>query len=151
MKLRATLHFFRPYLGNEISRLEFSNLLNNIKNHQSNVPIIDKIKTSTIIRSRGYVEGTELAAEIKLGREEERRIYRAECRAAFKLDMKACLKGGIFSLAQQLANKSRTNILGIENQGNSLSTTLVKKRLFKPQAYFLALISSLGYTFIKKL
>lgn len=150
MKLRSAFHLFRPYSGNEIGRIEFSDLLNNIKNHQNNLSIFEKNKPNIITISRGYAEDSELVAAIKSGREEERRIYRAECKAAFKLDMEACLKGGIFSLAQQLANKSGANILGIESQDSSASTKLIKKKLFKPQAHFVALISDLGYNFIKK-
>ncbi|EPI2105771.1 hypothetical protein ACS5F0_001524 [Providencia rettgeri] len=52
------------------------------------------------------------------------------------------MKGGIFSLAQQLANRSRQNILAIDDQSNIPGA---RKKLFQPQTRIVAFISALGY------
>lgn len=122
----------------QISQSELKDVLNNIKNHPTKTP---KPKSITIQIPNDYANDFEVLA-IRACRHEERRIYREECNTAFKLKVQNSMKGGIFSLAQQLANKSGKNILAIDD---SEDLNYPKRKLFKPQPHLLMLVSSLGY------
>ncbi|MEX6209309.1 hypothetical protein AB6G58_03025 [Providencia huaxiensis] len=59
--------------------------------------------------------------------------------------------GGIFSCAQQLANKSRLNVIGIK--GEYISTSADNRQqqvLFRPQNKLLRIISKLGNLLLSK-
>ncbi|MEX0422891.1 hypothetical protein KDV38_03995 [Providencia rettgeri] len=125
----------------KISQFEFVEILNSIKNHSTQKPEYVGNRSATTQYPYKYFDGSELQA-IKACRQEERRIYREKCQAAFKFNRQNSMKGGIFSLAQQLANRSRKNILAIDNQEN---ISVSRKKLFQPQKGIVACISALGY------
>ncbi|MCK9788237.1 MULTISPECIES: hypothetical protein [Providencia] len=125
----------------KISQFELVEILNSIKSHSTRKPEYVKSRSVTIQYPYKYFDGSELQA-IKASRQEERRIYREKCQTAFKFNQQNSMKGGIFSLAQQLANRSRQNILAIDNQDN---ITFSRKKLFQPQTRIVACISALGY------
>ncbi|MBO1916245.1 hypothetical protein J4727_11100 [Providencia rettgeri] len=81
---------------------------------------------------------------IKAYRQEERRIYREECSAAFKFKTHNGMKRGIFSLAQQLANKSGENILAMDPSLTQPS----QRKLFRPQTAIYRLYQRTGYTLL---
>lgn len=145
MRTRNTPTILNNYTESQrkVSLIEFNNMLSEIKNHSINNPKEFKAKSIIITIPKNYSDDFEMLA-IKACRQEERRIYREECSAAFKLKMHNGMKRGIFSLAQQLANKSGENILAIDNHPDLIVT---KRKLFRPQPPFLAFISALGYTF----
>ncbi|HDN2513413.1 TPA: hypothetical protein P1K35_003638 [Providencia rettgeri] len=123
----------------KISQVELNHILNNIKNHriQNQKNIGNSCVSTQLIHKYSDV------IVLKEYRNEERRIYRDECNAAFKFTRDNCMKGSFFSLAQQLANQSGENILAMDDKLNS---TFSKKKLFRPQPPFIAFISALGYT-----
>ncbi|WP_369308965.1 hypothetical protein [Providencia rettgeri] len=125
----------------KISQTELKQVLNHIKNHPVQVP---KPKSIALQISEDDSDDLALLA-VRAYRQEERRIYREECNAAFKFKVQNSMKGGIFSLAQQIANKSGKNILAIDNVDNS---SYPKRKLFKPHPPLLRLISSLGYSLL---
>ncbi|EKT58777.1 hypothetical protein [Providencia rettgeri] len=125
----------------KISQFELIEVLNSIKGHCTKKPEYVENRSIAIQYPYKYFEGSELQA-IKACRQEERRIYREKCQAAFKFKRQNSMKGGIFSLAQQLANRSRQNILAIDDQSN---TSGAKKKLFQPQTRVITVISALGY------
>ncbi|ENR5390285.1 TPA: hypothetical protein KEY68_003171 [Providencia rettgeri] len=128
----------------KISQFELVEILNNIKGHCAKNPEYVENKSIATQYPYKYFDGSELHA-IKAYRQEERRIYREKCQTAFKFKRQNSMRGGIFSLAQQLANRSRQNILAIDNQSNISGT---RKKLFQPQTRIVAFISALGYAIV---
>lgn len=125
----------------KISQFELVEILNRIQNHNTKKPEYIESESVASQYPYKYFDGSELQA-IKACRQEERRIYREKCQAAFKFKRQNSIKGGIFSLAQQLANRSRQNILAIDDQSNIPGA---RKKLFQPQTRIVAFISALGY------
>ncbi|MEY0541816.1 hypothetical protein AB7318_04435 [Providencia rettgeri] len=142
IKNSSTILNYHSEPQRKISPIEFNNILNDIKNHCINSPKELKARSITISIPKSYSDDFEMLA-IKAYRQEERRIYREECSAAFKFKTHNGMKRGIFSLAQQLANKSGENILAMDPQPHA---ALPKRKLFRPQPPFIAFISALGYT-----
>lgn len=143
MRIKNASTILNCYLGSQrkISPIEFNNILNDIKNHSISRPKELKTRSITISIPKSYSDDLEILA-IKACRQEERRMYREECSAAFKFKMHGGMKRGIFSLAQQLANKSGENILAMDSEPHIITP---KRKLFRPQSPFIALISALGY------
>ncbi|HHE6469653.1 TPA: hypothetical protein ACPFI9_002191 [Providencia rettgeri] len=143
-KNSSTILSYHSESQRKISPIEFNNLLNDIKNHSVSFPRESKARSITISIPKNYSDDFEMLA-IKACRQEERRIYREECSAAFKFKTHNGMKRGIFSLAQQLANKSGENILAMDPQPHA---ALAKRKLFRPQPPLIAFISALGYAIV---
>ncbi|QKJ50553.1 hypothetical protein G9396_03600 [Providencia rettgeri] len=128
----------------KISQFELIEILNSIKSNCTKKPEYVENRSIATQYPYKYLDGSELQA-IKAYRQEERRIYREKCQTAFKFKRQNSMKGGFFSLAQQLANRSRQNILAIDNQSHISGA---RKKLFQPQTRVVAFISALGYAIV---
>ncbi|MDK3007575.1 hypothetical protein QPK77_06380 [Providencia rettgeri] len=74
-----------------------------------------------------------------------------EWKKAYLIRQSYTANGGIFSCAQQLANKSRLNVIGIK--GEYISTSADNRQqqvLFRPQNKLLRIISKLGNLLLSK-
>ncbi|MBQ0268172.1 MULTISPECIES: hypothetical protein [Providencia] len=131
-----------PTLAHKTSQSGLASILNDIKNHKIKHPQHIENKSISPLFSSKYLGDFEIQA-IRAYRQEERRIYREKCQKAFKFKAHNSLCGGMFSLAQQLANRSGENILAIID--NPANMSIARKKLFQPQTGLLTYISALGY------
>ncbi|EOV8086271.1 hypothetical protein ACOMXT_000045 [Providencia rettgeri] len=138
----ATSPSSHPTLVHKTSQSELTSILNNIKNHKVKYSQHIEEKPISPLFPCKYLGDFEMQA-IRAYRQEERRIYREKCQKAFRFKAHSSLCGGMFSLAQQLANRSGENILAIID--NPANTSIVRKKLFQPQTGLLTYISALGY------
>lgn len=78
-------------------------------------------------------------------------FVRTEQQNAYPLRQSYTANGGIFSYAQQLANKSRANVVGVK--GEYIRSSEENKQqyiLFRPQTKLLEIISNFGNYFLSK-
>lgn len=137
--------------------------LRNIYNHQNAFPAPKKpasietdlnqlnchqLKTNKI-KLKDTKEYKQLVSDTR--QQVQKEFTRKEWESAYSIQKSYTANGGFFSYAQQLANRSGSNVIGVK--GEYISATERNKQqylLFRPQPKLLELTSNLGNYFLSK-
>ncbi|MEQ5038746.1 hypothetical protein ABN115_06935 [Providencia rettgeri] len=136
-------HITRPCTTEQGKVSELVLQLGRIYNHQNAFPAPQK-PTSVEIALKSRNSHSLKNNQKKLERT-------SEWKKAYLVRQSYTANGGIFSYAQQLANKSRFNVVGIK--GEYISTSADNRQqqvLFRPQNKLLRIISKLGNLLLSK-
>ncbi|WP_419210334.1 hypothetical protein ABRP32_01050 [Providencia manganoxydans] len=157
-RLFFTLHISRPCStrkGSESS--ELVQQLRKIYNHSQAFPLPKKpeyieIDLSKLIGEKPENPKLEKTAAYKklvadTQREIDEKYVQGMWKNAYDLKNSYSANGGTFSYAQNIANKSGNNVIGIKGEISSPTPTKV---LFKPQGKLQSILSNLGNFILSK-
>lgn len=156
-------HITRPCTTKQGKVSELVLQLRRIHNHQNAFPTpqkptsvkiaLESLNTHPLKNNPKKLEQTpeykKLVSEAR--KESQTAFTEQEWKKAYLVRQSYTSNGGIFSYAQQLANKSRFNVVGIK--GEYISTSVDNRQqqvLFRPQNNLLRIISKLGNLLLSK-
>lgn len=165
MKVASFLlaHVLRPSPTKQEKVSELVQQLRKIHNHQSAFPTPKKpdnieidlsqldyppLKTNKI-KLEDTKEYKQLVSDTR--QQVWNEFAKIERKNAYTIQQSYTANGGFFSYAQQLANRSGSNVIGVK--GEYISATEGNKQqyiLFRPQTKLLEIISNLGNYFLSK-
>ncbi|WP_272573925.1 MULTISPECIES: hypothetical protein [unclassified Providencia] len=165
MKIASILlpHVLRPSATKQGNVSELVQQLRKICNHQNAFPAPKKPTSIEIdlnqlnchqlktykIKLEDTKEYKQLVSDTR--QQVQKEFAKKEWENAYRIQQSYTANGGIFSYAQQLANRSGSNVIGVK--GEYIRATEGNKQqyiLFRPQTKLLELISNLGNYFLSK-
>lgn len=165
MKIASILlpHVLRPSATKQGKVSELVQQLRKIYNHQDAFPApkkptiieidLNQLNCHQLKTNKIKLEKTKEYKQLVSDKRQQvqKEFTRKEWESAYFIQKSYTANGGIFSYAQQLANRSGLKVIGVK--GEYISATERNKQqylLFRPQPKLLELISNLGNYFLSK-